>query len=202
MPFATVFAPHMHAPVSIFSRSGTMNHDGCVGIQEINFIIARDIRPGGCAAARDCCKLLGFTANAILIDGDQAVGNHTVCLAGGTHHAFKGRGEAFCVFNDVAIAVRDLQEKRPGIRIMIVDTDAHQGTGTNSILQNDPRVFTYSIHVGQTANTATDVEGSMDVETVRYVEGDTVPFDLIRERINRYPGQTFVYDGEAGAPAQ
>jgi acetoin utilization deacetylase AcuC-like enzyme len=95
-----------------------------------------------------------------------------VCLAGGTHHAFKGRGEAFCVFNDVAIAVRDLQEKRPGIRIMIVDTDAHQGTGTNSILQNDPRVFTYSIHVGQTANTATDVEGSMDVETVRYVEGD------------------------------
>ena len=36
----------------------------------------------------------------------------------------------------------------------------------------------------------------------RYVEGDTVPFDLIRERINRYPGQTFVYDGEAGAPAR
>lgn len=95
-----------------------------------------------------------------------------VCLAGGTHHAFKGRGEAFCVFNDVAIAVRDLQEQRPGIRIMIVDTDAHQGNGTNSILHNDPRVFTYSIHVGITASTTTHVEGSMDVETVRYVEGD------------------------------
>ncbi|MGJ8678168.1 MAG: histone deacetylase family protein [Akkermansiaceae bacterium] len=95
-----------------------------------------------------------------------------VCLAGGTHHAFKGRGEAFCVFNDVAIAVRDLQEKRPGIRIMIVDTDAHQGNGTNSLLQSDPRVFTYSIHVGMTATTTTRVEGSMDVETVRYVEGD------------------------------
>ena len=95
-----------------------------------------------------------------------------VCLAGGTHHAFKGRGEAFCVFNDVAIAVRDLQEKRPGIRIMIVDTDAHQGNGTNSLLQSDPRVFTYSIHVGMTASTTTRVEGTMDVETVRYVEGD------------------------------
>ncbi|MBT8044317.1 MAG: histone deacetylase [Verrucomicrobiae bacterium] len=95
-----------------------------------------------------------------------------VCLAGGTHHAFKGRGEGFCVFNDVAIAVRDLQEKRPGIRIMIVDTDAHQGNGTNSLLQTDPRVFTYSIHVGQSATTTTPVDGSMDVETVRYVEGD------------------------------
>lgn len=93
-----------------------------------------------------------------------------VCLGGGTHHAFKGRGEGFCVFNDVAIAVRDLQEKRPGIRIMIVDTDAHQGNGTNSLLSNDPRVFTYSIHVGQTPTT-TPVDGSMDVETVRYVEG-------------------------------
>ncbi len=95
-----------------------------------------------------------------------------VCLAGGTHHAFKERGESFCVFNDVAIAVRDLQEKRPGIRIMIVDTDAHQGNGTNSLLHNDPRVFTYSIHVGMTASMTTDVSGSMDVKTVRYVEGD------------------------------
>ncbi|MCP5536995.1 MAG: histone deacetylase [Akkermansiaceae bacterium] len=95
-----------------------------------------------------------------------------VCLAGGTHHAFRGRGEGFCVFNDVAIAVRDLQEKQPGIRIMIVDTDAHQGNGTNSLLQNDPRVFTYSIHVGQSASLTSRVDGSMDVETVRYVEGD------------------------------
>ncbi len=94
-----------------------------------------------------------------------------VCLAGGTHHAFKGRGEGFCVFNDVAIAVRDLQEKRPGIRIMVVDTDAQQGNGTNSLLASDPRVFTYSIHVGQSGLGSHDVKGSMDVETVRYVEG-------------------------------
>jgi len=106
------------------------------------------------------------TCHAALVEGVA------ICLAGGTHHAFKGHGEGFCVFNDVAIAVRDLQEKRPGVRIMIVDTDAHQGNGTNSILHNDPRVFTYSIHVGQGAATTSRVEGSMDVETVRYVEGE------------------------------
>jgi acetoin utilization deacetylase AcuC-like enzyme len=94
-----------------------------------------------------------------------------VCLAGGTHHAFRGHGEGYCVFNDVAIAIRHLQVQHPQIRIMVVDTDAHQGNGTNSLLENDPRVFTYSIHVGRNYPTR-KVRGSMDIETTRYVEGE------------------------------
>lgn len=94
-----------------------------------------------------------------------------VCLAGGTHHAFSGHGEGYCVFNDIAIAIRDLQDKQPGIKVMVVDTDAHQGNGTNAILADDPRVFTYSIHVGK-ADLSRRINGSMDVETVRYVEGE------------------------------
>lgn len=94
-----------------------------------------------------------------------------VCLAGGTHHAFREHGEGYCVFNDVAAAIRDLQDWRPGIKVMVVDTDAHQGNGTNAILQDDPRVFTYSIHVGKNYPTK-KCNGTMDVETVRYVEGE------------------------------
>ncbi len=94
-----------------------------------------------------------------------------VVLAGGTHHAFREHGEGYCVFNDIAIAIRSLQINHPGIRVMVVDTDAHQGNGTNSLLDNDPRVFTYSIHVGRNYPTR-KVNGSMDVETVRYVEGE------------------------------
>lgn len=94
-----------------------------------------------------------------------------ICLAGGTHHAFHGHGEGYCVFNDIAVAIRDLQGKRPGIKVMVVDTDAHQGNGTNELLENDPRVFTYSIHVGNNYPTR-KVPGSMDVETIRYIEGD------------------------------
>jgi acetoin utilization deacetylase AcuC-like enzyme len=93
-----------------------------------------------------------------------------VCLAGGMHHAFREHGEGYCVFNDVAAAIRDLQDWKPNIKIMVVDTDAHQGNGTNAILENDPRVFTYSIHVGNAQNRK--YNGSMDVETVRYVEGE------------------------------
>lgn len=94
-----------------------------------------------------------------------------VCLAGGTHHAFRGHGEGYCVFNDIAIAIRDLQDKRPGIKVMVVDTDAHQGNGTASLLGDDPRVFTYSIHVGRNYPTK-KVASTLDVETVRYVEGE------------------------------
>ncbi len=94
-----------------------------------------------------------------------------VCLAGGTHHAFREHGEGYCVFNDVAAAIRDLQDWRPGIKVMVVDTDAHQGNGTNAILQNDPKVFIYSIHVGKNDRTNKH-GGTMDVETVRYVEGE------------------------------
>ncbi|MEP4079280.1 histone deacetylase [Haloferula sp.] len=93
-----------------------------------------------------------------------------VCLAGGTHQAFSGRGEGYSVFNDIAVAIRDLQVHQPGIRVMVVDTDAHQGNGTAAILADDPRVFTYSIHVGDYSNDE-KVASSMDVETVRYVEG-------------------------------
>jgi len=93
-----------------------------------------------------------------------------VCLAGGTHHAFREHGEGYCVFNDVAIAIRDLQDKQPNIKIMVVDTDAHQGNGTAALLAHDPRVFTYSIHVGRNYPTK-KTSSTLDVETVRYVEG-------------------------------
>jgi acetoin utilization deacetylase AcuC-like enzyme len=106
-----------------------------------------------------------LACHAALVEGVS------VCLAGGTHHAFREHGEGYCVFNDVAIAIRDLQDKQPNIRIMVVDTDAHQGNGTASLLAGDPRVFTYSIHVGRNFPTK-KVAGTLDVETVRYVEGE------------------------------
>ncbi len=67
-------------------------------------------------------------------------------LAGGTHHAFRDRGEGFCVFNDAAIAARALQLEAGLQRIAIVDCDVHQGNGTASIFRGDESVFTFSMH--------------------------------------------------------
>lgn len=91
-------------------------------------------------------------------------------LAGGTHHAFPGRGEGYCVLNDVAIAIRRLQSTQPHRRIVIIDTDAHQGNANHAIFASEWRVFTYSIHVGKNYPSE-KVPGSLDVPLPRYVAG-------------------------------
>jgi len=67
-------------------------------------------------------------------------------LAGGTHHAFVDRGEGFCVFNDSAIAARAMRAQGLVEKVVVIDTDVHQGNGTAAILRGDPSVFTFSIH--------------------------------------------------------
>jgi len=67
-------------------------------------------------------------------------------VAGGTHHAFTDKGEGFCLLNDVAIASNYLLQKRQVNQILVVDLDVHQGNGTAQIFQNNPRVFTFSMH--------------------------------------------------------
>jgi acetoin utilization deacetylase AcuC-like enzyme len=84
-------------------------------------------------------------------------------LAGGTHHAFADRGEGFCVFNDVAVAVRALQDEGLVRRVAVVDLDVHQGNGTHAIFAGDPDVFTFSMH-GARNFPFHKVPGSLDVE--------------------------------------
>ena len=67
-------------------------------------------------------------------------------IAGGTHHAFRDRGEGFCMFNDVAIGSYYALEKYQMQSILIIDLDVHQGNGTASILKDNDKVFTFSMH--------------------------------------------------------
>lgn len=79
-------------------------------------------------------------AHAALDDG--VAGN----LAGGTHHAFADRGEGFCVFNDVAVAARDVRAGGRATGFAVLDLDVHQGNGTAAIFAEDDGVFTASVH--------------------------------------------------------
>jgi len=89
-------------------------------------------------------------ARAALMDDEGLAAN----LAGGTHHAFAGKGSGYCVFNDVAVAARLMQAEwhrlhrsnRAGLRVFVIDLDVHQGNGTASIFRDDPTVFTLSLH--------------------------------------------------------
>lgn len=67
-------------------------------------------------------------------------------IAGGTHHSYADRGEGFCLFNDFAIAANELLYRKDVRQVLIVDLDVHQGNGTAKIFEDNPNVFTFSMH--------------------------------------------------------
>src|SRR5262249_46618044 len=86
-------------------------------------------------------------AREVVIEGARAFqASVSVNLAGGTHHAFRDRGEGYCVFNDVAVAAAVLLRDGAIRRAAVVDCDVHQGNGTAAIFRDQPAVFTFSLH--------------------------------------------------------
>lgn len=83
--------------------------------------------------------------------------------AGGSHHAARGHGAGFCVFNDVAVAAATLLAERAVGRVLVVDLDVHQGDGTAEMFAGDDRVFTLSVHAAKNFP-ARKVAGDLDVE--------------------------------------
>src|SRR4029079_15101054 len=60
------------------------------------------------------------------------------------HHAVPSHAMGFCLLNNIAIAAAALVER--GERVLVVDWDAHQGTGTQEIFESEPDVFSVSLH--------------------------------------------------------
>lgn len=82
-----------------------------------------------------------------VLTGRLALDHGIACnTAGGSHHARAAQGAGFCVFNDVAVAIRVLQADGAIERALVIDCDVHQGDGTADIFAGDPSVFTWSIH--------------------------------------------------------
>lgn len=84
-----------------------------------------------------------LTAMDLALDGVDRVAVH---IGGGFHHAFAGHGEGFCVFNDIAVAIRRALRARQIGRATVLDVDVHQGNGTAAIFAGDHHVDTVSLH--------------------------------------------------------
>lgn len=104
-------------------------------------------------------RKIGFPQSAELVTRELVITQGTIdcslyalkfgCamnVAGGTHHAFADHGEGFCLLNDMAIAANYLLNKNLVKKILIIDLDVHQGNGTAKLMENEDRVFTFSIH--------------------------------------------------------
>lgn len=104
-------------------------------------------------------RKIGFPLSAELVERELRIAQGTIwgChqalqhgiafnIAGGTHHAYSNRGEAFCLLNDQAIGAQYLINNNFANKILIVDLDVHQGNGTAEIFANNDAVFTFSMH--------------------------------------------------------
>jgi acetoin utilization deacetylase AcuC-like enzyme len=76
---------------------------------------------------------------------ERGVGLH---CGGGSHHAFAGHAEGFCVLNDLAVGILQMRQERRLSRAAVIDLDVHHGNGTASLFAGDPDVFTFSMHQG------------------------------------------------------
>ena len=107
----------------------------------------KEIRPIGFPMSRELVYREKKIAKGTIECVDFSIENGiSMNIAGGTHHAFRDRGEAFCMLNDQAIAANYLLENNKANKILIVDLDVHQGNGTASIFNENKNVFTLSFH--------------------------------------------------------
>lgn len=129
--------------------AGTLSRDEVrrIGFPWSRELVERSLRSTGAAVD---------AAAAAIEDGVAA------SLAGGTHHAGSDWGEGYCVFNDTAVAAREMQDRGAARRVLILDCDVHQGNGTAEIFATDPTVFTMSIH-GEKNFPLRKHPGSLDV---------------------------------------
>ena len=101
-------------------------------------------------------RKIGFPLSAKLVERELRIAQGTIIgaekafetkvafnIAGGTHHAFSDRGEAFCMLNDQAIASQYLLDKKLAKKILIIDLDVHQGNGTAEIFHNNAFEFLF-----------------------------------------------------------
>lgn len=104
-------------------------------------------------------RKIGFPMRSELIQRSKVIAQGTIdCalyaqqygvalnVAGGTHHAYADRGEGFCLLNDIAIASNYLLDEGLAQQILVIDLDVHQGNGTAKLFEDNPQVFTFSMH--------------------------------------------------------
>ena len=139
---------------------------------------------------------IGFPLSKELVEREMEIAQGTVMgvnyslkngismnIAGGTHHAFFDRGEAFCMLNDQSIAANYLLKEKLVKKIMIIDLDVHQGNGTASIMKNENKVFTFSMH-GKNNYPFKKEISNLDVELEDKI-GDEEYLKILSESLNK-----------------
>ena len=103
-------------------------------------------------------------------------------VSGGTHHAFRDRGEGFCLLNDVAVAINQLLDEGTCKQVAVIDLDVHQGNGTAALFVDRREVFTLSFHGADNfplLKETSDLDVALPSGT-----GDTIYLEILRKHIS------------------
>ncbi|OFV95229.1 MAG: histone deacetylase [Acidobacteria bacterium RIFCSPLOWO2_12_FULL_54_10] len=110
----------------------------------------RMLSTGDTVISPDSLEAAYWAAGGVLSAVDAVmkgeVGNAFAAVRPPGHHATRNRGMGFCIFNNVAVAARYLQQAHGIARVLIVDWDYHHGNGTQDIFYDDPSIFYFSTH--------------------------------------------------------
>lgn len=144
---------------------------------------ANEIRRIGFPWSPETIERSRRSSGATIASLRSALAGHGVAvnLAGGTHHASASRGGGYCIFNDAAIAARNVQAAGLTDRVLIIDLDVHHGDGTASIFAGDPTVFTFSMHARRNYPSVKP-PGDLDIELADGT-GDGVYLDLLARHL-------------------
>ena len=126
---------------------------------------------------------VGGTIRTVELALDPSGAGLACNTAGGTHHAHRGFGSGFCIFNDLAVAAADGLARGLVQQVLILDLDVHQGDGTAAIFADEPRVFTCSVHCAKNFP-ARKVPSDLDVPLAPEV-GDDEYLGLLRDTLPR-----------------
>jgi acetoin utilization deacetylase AcuC-like enzyme len=136
-PLAEEVVAKLHAPMQVLRvkqltqhGGGNLDADTPVSVDSFDVALAA---AGACAAAVDAV-MQGTSPNALCLVRPPG------------HHATPTRSMGFCLFNNIALAVRHAQKAHHLTRLLIVDWDVHHGNGTQDIFYEDPEVLFFSIH--------------------------------------------------------
>ncbi|MEW5420473.1 histone deacetylase [Amorphus sp. 3PC139-8] len=158
------------APASWIALAHDRAYVDQVFASEVPTAIAREI---GFAMTPPVALRARCASAGTLLTARLALEHGLACnTAGGSHHARRAQGAGFCVFNDVAVAIRVLMADGAIERAMVIDCDVHQGDGTASIFADDPAVFTLSLHA-ENNYPVRKVPSSLDVPLVDDCEDDS-----------------------------
>lgn len=141
-----ILTPEPAPPESLLSALDPAYYDDLIHCRQTWRTISAEL-----PINREIIDSVLICAGGSILAARKAIECHGVVFhnGGGWHHAFRDHAEGFCYINDVALAILAMKHEEKICKAMVIDLDLHQGNGTAVYFQDDPDVFTFSMHQQQ-----------------------------------------------------